>query len=483
MRPASAADPIRPRGIEPVRAIALAGALALALIPQGGFAPPRAADRPQQAEFGSALQAALERQDAPAELRAFYRARDYRPLWMTPSGPKSEAYQLVGLIDEAARDGLDPADYRPAALSVELAVARAGGAAAAARAEIALSQAFTAFVRDLRTSPAEARMVFADRDLPPPTVTPALILEAAARAPSLAEHLRAVRRMNPIYEGLREALAQHRAERREGAAPDATERLILANMARARALPREMGRRFILVDAAAQQLWAYQDGQVVDTMPVVVGRRSAPTPVLAGMIRYARFNPYWNLPVTMVRDEIAPRVLREGTGFLERERMEILSDWSASARVLRPDEVDWPAVAAGEQRLRVRQLPGPHNILGEVKLMLPNLLGIYLHDTPDKSAFQRAERTLSAGCIRLADSRRLTSWVMGGGSGAPPTGEINQRMDLPEPVPVYITYFTAAPEDGRLSVRRDIYGRDAALLAALEREPGRAYAAAQNLRV
>jgi len=448
------------------KGLALATAIVAPWTPSGAFRLSEAAAQPEAAPLAPAVREALRGRDD--ELQQFYAGRDHRPLWMTAAGPRPAARAVLALLHGAARDGLDPADYRPEGLAVMLEAARLGGPAERARAELALSAAYAAYLTDLRTPPAAARLAFVDPRLPPPPPTGArAVLEAAARAPVLDRHVAAAARMNPLYEELRAALAEHRADRPLSAAPDETERLILTNMARLRGLPRALGPRFVVVDAASARLKVYEDGEVVDEMAVGVGRRSASTPEMAGVIRYARFNPYWNLPQSMIQAEIAPRVLREGPGFLAAQGMELLSDWSAQAWTLDPAEVDWAAVARGERKLRVRQLPGPNNILGKVKLMLPNELGIYLHDTADKSALQRTQRLLSAGCIRLADADRLTRWLLRWDKQTAPPEGVNQRVDLPEPVPVYIIYRTVEPADGGVVRHADVYGRDSLITAEL----------------
>ncbi|WP_309090283.1 L,D-transpeptidase family protein [Phenylobacterium sp.] len=470
--PARSAPPVRSSLTQGLGRIAKGLALATAIVapwaPSGAFRPSEAAAQPEAAPLAAALRQALRERGSEDELQQFYAARGFRPLWMAAAGPRPEARAVLGLLQGAARDGLNPAEYRPEALAVMLERARQGGAAEQARVELALSLAYAQYLTDLRTPPASARLAFTDPRLPPPPPTGVRpVLEAAARAPQLDRHVAAAARMNLLYEELRAALAEHRANRASGAQPDATERLILTNMARLRGLPRTLGPRFIVVDAASATLKVYEDGQVIDEMAVGVGRPSAATPEMAGVIRYARFNPYWNLPQGMIQGEIAPRVLREGPGFLTAQRFEILSDWSPQAWTLDPAEVDWAAVARGERKLRVRQLPGPNNILGKVKLMLPNELGIYLHDTPDRGALQRSRRLLSAGCIRLADADRLTRWLLRWDEARTPPDGVNQRVDLPEPVPVYIIYRTVEPADGGVLRHADVYGRDSLVMAEL----------------
>jgi murein L,D-transpeptidase YcbB/YkuD len=220
-----------------------------------------------------------------------------------------------------------------------------------------------------------------------------------------------------------------------------------------------MGRRHILVDAAAARLYVYEDGQVRDTMRVVVGRVTDPTPVMAGLIRYAAVNPYWNIPPDLVPSRVAEGVLRDGPGFLRTRRFEILSDWSPNASPLDPGRVDWQAVHAGQQQLRVRQLPGPQNAMGRMKFMFPNTLGVYLHDTPERDLLRETARQFSAGCVRVEDAPRLARWLFGRPLRVPAGGR-EQNVDLPEPVPVYITYLTAAPDGDGIVFRQDVYNRD-----------------------
>jgi|GEM_PF-200328 len=235
------------------------------------------------------------------------------------------------------------------------------------------------------------------------------------------------------------------------------EQLIRLNLERARVLPGPMTRH-IVVDAAAARLWLYKDGEQQGTMRVIVGQPTQQTPMLAGMMRYATLNPYWNVPSDLVQNRIAPKVL-DGQSF-KGMNYEALSDWTANATILDPKKIDWKAVAAG-QDLRVRQLPGRSNAMGRMKFMFPNDLGIYLHDTPDKALFDKPGRRFSSGCVRLEDAPALGKWLFGKAlvaeSDAP-----EQHIPLPEPVPVYLTYLTVAPTETNIAFIDDAYGRDEA---------------------
>lgn len=245
------------------------------------------------------------------------------------------------------------------------------------------------------------------------------------------------------------------------------ERLIEANLERARALPPITARRFILVNVAARKLWLYENGQPKDSMKVIVGEPREQTPMMAGLIRYLVVNPYWNVPVDLVRDRLAPKVLQFGPSYLQSENMQVLSDWGDDAAEVDPATVDWAAVAAGKTELRVRQRPGGDNMMGAVKFMLPNELGIYLHDTPEKDAFLQPDRLLSAGCVRVERATEIKSWLLGRDSIDATWVAPEQRVDLDAATPVYITYLTAAPGGGGPAFFPDVYSRDPALLAAM----------------
>ncbi len=252
--------------------------------------------------------------------------------------------------------------------------------------------------------------------------------------------------------------------------PEHYKALLLINMERARRLPAPgmpNSKKYILVDAAAARLTMYEDGRPVDGMKVIVGTDKSPTPMMAALMRYANVNPYWNIPPDLVAKTIAPRVLSEGPKYLADRRYEVLDSWENDAKVVDPATVDWQSVASGKTELRVRQLPGGSNFMGEIKFMLPNHYGIYLHDTPNKTLFAQDTRQLSNGCIRLEDARRLARWVFGDMpvAGSP---DAEQRVDLKEPIPVYITYMTAGFEGGQLAFRSDAYERDRSLLAKFD---------------
>ena len=245
---------------------------------------------------------------------------------------------------------------------------------------------------------------------------------------------------------------------------DHYERLLIVNLERARRLPSAGdGGRYILVDAGAARLWMYENGRPVDSMKVIVGSAATKTPMMAAVMRYASLNPYWNVPEDLTHSLIAPKVVSEGLTYLTERNYEVFSDFTDDAVRIDPATVDWKSVADGKTEVRLRRGPGPWNSMGAIKFMMPNDYGIYLHDTPDKSLFAKDDRWISNGCIRVEDAKRLSAWIFGGVPEAK-TSEPEERADLPQPIPVYITYLTAEATAGGVAFRPDRYDRDAAVL-------------------
>ncbi|WP_225010147.1 L,D-transpeptidase scaffold domain-containing protein [Novosphingobium percolationis] len=430
----------------PVRRLALALGLvasALVLTPGAALAQLAPADLAQELDdTGGDL----------SDLRAFYAARGYRPLWIADDAVGPAAKTLMALIHDARLDGVKPKKAREGDLRKALDRAEDPTPANLLRAEIAASRALAAYVQQMRKAP-RAEIIAESPALMPVVPTTGAVLQMAAAAPSLDRFVAQMGWMNPWYAPLRQALARDDL--------DAPTRTVLdANLQRVRALPAFATGRYVVVDAAAARLTMMQDGKAVGTMRVVVGKPDMPTPMMAGFLRYAQLNPYWNIPPDLVKARIAPNVLGKGLGYLKAKGYQVLSGWDDGARVIDPAMVDWQAVATGQTEARVRQLPGGDNFMGRVKFMFPNAQGIYLHDTPEKGLMKEDERQFSSGCVRLEDAPRLGRWLMG--KPLPRGGKaIEQRVDLPVPVPVYITYLTAAPDaQGQIAFRADPYNRD-----------------------
>ena len=388
------------------------------------------------------------------EITNFYRSRGGAPLWFAPrSGAAAE--QLVQLLATAQADNLNPRRYNARGLARAVQDARSGNPAAVQRAEAMLSAAFVAYARDLEHDP--TGVIYVDPELRPTPPSAQALLAQASRAPSLSDYVGQMGWMNPIYARLRQALAS-RIYRNE-----AERRLLTANLERARALPGGTG-KYVIVNPPAARLYMYENGQVVDSMRVVAGRPDAiaQTPMMNAYIRYIALNPYWNSPPDITARRLAPKVVAGGRKYLNEKGYELMSDWSENARVLDPMSVNWKQVAAGQVQVRLRQKPGPANSMGRMKFMFPNKQGIWLHDTPEREKIEEAGRLQSNGCVRLEDAPRFARWLFNGRAPQAKGARPEQKVPLPTPVPIYITYLTAVPSGTSITYFDDFYGRDRA---------------------
>ena len=238
-------------------------------------------------------------------------------------------------------------------------------------------------------------------------------------------------------------------------------RRIAINMERAFRLPTTRTfDRYVVVDSGSANAYLFDRDRMADGMRVVVGSPKTMTPMMAVIMRNAKANPYWHVPPEMVRSLTAKKVKEQGLSYFKNFHYEVLSDWGPSARVIDPKAVNWRAIASGKQQptVLVRQQPGPWNSMRNMKFEMPNDFGIYLHDTPHPELFAQENRWLSNGCVRLQDYRRFASWVFG---GVPPvTGQPEQIIPLPRPVPIYLTYLTVAASPNGVTFRPDPYGLD-----------------------
>jgi L,D-transpeptidase YcbB len=226
---------------------------------------------------------------------------------------------------------------------------------------------------------------------------------------------------------------------------------IAANLERTRWLPRALGTRYIYVNVPAFQLRAFDKGEPVLEMKVIVGQEyeDKATPVFSDSMETVVFRPYWNITPDIQAKEIEPK-LASNPGYLAANDMEYYND--------------------GGQR-RIRQRPGPKNSLGFVKFLFPNDFNIYLHDTPNHELFDKDVRAFSHGCIRVEKPDELAQWVLGWDASkveqAMREGGDNRGVKLPHKIPVYIAYGTAYVRDGQLFFGNDLYHRDDALVKAM----------------
>jgi murein L,D-transpeptidase YcbB/YkuD len=198
-------------------------------------------------------------------------------------------------------------------------------------------------------------------------------------------------------------------------------------------------------------------------MRVVVGTAATPTYPMASRIYFTILNPYWNVAEDLVRKIVAPRVVSQGLGYLKKANYEAVDKYGEGATVIPASTIDWKAVLAGTEQVKMRQKPSSTNSMGKMKVPFANDYGIFLHDTSNKPQFAEAARANSNGCIRLEDASKLARWLFGPGAEPKASGAVpDEVVRVPEPINIYVAYLTAAPTGRGLDYAKDVYSLDPA---------------------
>ena len=389
---------------------------------------------------------------AEAALGRFY-AVPRTPLWMQGASLSPAGQMVLNRLRTADHEGF--AGGPALAARVDAALAAPSGAPLAT--DRLLSAGLIGLVGALHGPVPGAQYFHAGTR---PTVElPDRTLFIAGKAPDLAGHVTAALRKSRFYEDLRTAMLADAAA--NGGRVDPR---LSANLQRARLLPTTG--RYLFVNSASAQLMLVENGEVKDQMRVVVGTAQTPTVPMASQIYFATLNPYWNVAEDLVRKIVAPRVVSQGLGYLKKSNYEAVDKYGEGATVIPATSIDWKAVLAGTELVKMRQKPGKTNSMGMMKVPFANDYGIFLHDTFNKPQFAEAGRANSNGCIRLEDAPRLARWLFGPtppvASGAVP----DESARLPVPIPIYVAYLTAAPTGRGVEYAKDVYAMDPPAISA-----------------
>lgn len=382
---------------------------------------------------------------------SFYDTYHAKPIWFREAADQTAIDQLVAILQRAPFDGLAEGPALAAEVQGAAAQARTGKPEDIAAAERVLSAAWVQYVQALKRP--TRGMIYAYPVLAPQGARADQILLTAAASASLERYLAATARVNPVYAELRDT-AWAQAQASGDLTPDPR---LLANLDRVRSLPATG--RFLLVDSGSSMLTLFDNGQRVDSMKVITGTSELPTPLIASVMYYITYHPYWHAPDHLVRKTIAPSMVKMGMSYFRSHGYEVVDEWSENPKIIDPSTIDWKAAAAGKLHLKIRQDPGPLNSMGILKFPFPNPEDIYLHDTPDHAKFALANRNLSNGCVRVEDAKRLGRWLLGSEPVAPGS-EAETRVQLPKGTPIYLTYITAQIRNGKLGYLPDVYGWD-----------------------
>ncbi|MEK7792217.1 MAG: L,D-transpeptidase family protein [Pseudomonadota bacterium] len=241
-------------------------------------------------------------------------------------------------------------------------------------------------------------------------------------------------------------------------------RQLRINMERLRWLPRNLGKRYLLVNTAGFRLTAAEQGEHALSMKIIVGRDYRSTPSFSSRISHIILNPYWNVPASIARKDLLPKQKKDPQ-FFTRSHIKIYSNHRYDSGAINPDTIDWHAITNGFPYV-LRQEPGIDNALGQIKFIFPNPFNIYLHDTPSKALFQKDVRTFSSGCIRLEKPLDLATFSLNNQdisdklSDGIESGKTT-TINLPEQLPIYMVYITTwVDNQEKVHFSPDIYDRD-----------------------
>ncbi len=433
------------------RATLAGGTLSLAALALAGCATPEPrtfdppAPQPQPRDELARLRdgadpiVAGETLDGPL-LRRFYARRGFQPVWTTR---QAQAGALAETVLRAADHGLDPELFH-ARLLHRMAMFPP------LRRELLLSHAVLTYAEALAFGAVPAVRRRDSEDLAPEPLDVTAVLDAGLDGRDPVAAIEALAPGTPAYQALRHALHQHRAGTRGDSAQPSRLRTIEANLERHRWLPRQLPADRVWVNVADQRLVLYRDDRPVFTTRVAVGEATErkQSPEFSAVIEGAFFNPPWVIPQDIVEAYILPRLERE-PDFLARNNITLLPNGDAE------------------------QAPGPTAGLGVILFDMPNRFDVFLHDTPNRAAFNGENRRISNGCIRVDNPLELAALLMDEPLDAihlkvATAGTV--RKPLPKPVPVFVLYHTAvATADRGLEIRPDFYGRDAAVWHRLQK--------------
>jgi L,D-transpeptidase YcbB len=461
-----------------------------------------------------------------AAAEAFYQSRNLAPLWLEKGVESARASAAIARLKAADADGLDPHDYRISPLS-------AATPEALAEAELKLTATVLTFARHLQAGRFPQARIGQNIEMPQQPPEAANVLAKLAEAADVAKALDEFAPPHPGYRALKTMLAEMRGKSGGGAnqvpegqplklakvpmedprVPMLRERLgvagdpsdlrydaklaeavkkfqrandinvtgtldsrtvkelngpprdrqidvVVANMERWRWLPRDLGKVHVIVNIPEYALRVMKDGGLHWQTRIVVGKPHLQTPLLTAAMKYITVNPTWNVPPSIVQNEYLPALAQDPT-VLSRMGLKVEYNRDGSVHISQP--------------------PGDHNALGRVRFNFPNRFLVYQHDTPDKHLFAHETRAYSHGCMRVLDPPKYAEvllnivrpnegWTIDKIKRMYGSSEVD--IQFPTHIPVHLTYQTATVEDGKLVMRKDIYGYDAKVIAAIKSERG-----------
>lgn len=250
-------------------------------------------------------------------------------------------------------------------------------------------------------------------------------------------------------------------------------RQIQMNMERWRYYYAPYEKQFVWVNIPKYEMRVMEDDTLVMKSRVIVGQPDHQTPLLKSTIRYFLIYPYWTVPLSIATKEILP-ILKRDTSYLRRKNFEVLNRHN----VVIDTVINWKRYTKNYFPWKLRQRIGDDNSLGILKFNFENKYGVYLHDTDNRSLFNREMRAMSHGCVRLENFLNFAQFLIRDDSSNYPKDSLKNDLLKEEqkyvyvkhPIPIYINYFTTEVDDNNeLFFFIDVYRRDAKMLKALNK--------------
>ena len=458
-----------------------------------------------QQNLSDAAVKTMDKQDRAA-LVAYYADAANPTLWTTSTGLSTRATVAIDELQRAADWGLSPASFEvPGAKDTFSSLEQQ------AAAEVRIGLAVLKYARFARGGRIDVSQLGRNFDQKPPLLDPKTALQILAAAPDVAKALREFHPKHSQFEKLRQALLAARSmpsapvqeaapveptskkskANRTAKAPSAGDNVqrILVNMERWRWLPEDLGTFHVWDNIPEYRMRVMKEGKVVHAETIIVGKPSTPTPLFSADMKYVIFHPTWGVPDGIKMNEIAPVLRRSSSSsfwggdsdpaILRRHNLTV----SYNGRPVNPSSVNWET--ADIRSFQFTQPPSSSNVLGVVKFRFPNKHDVYMHDTPERSLFSRADKAFSHGCMRVQNPRRLAEVLLAEDKGWTSAQVGNaiahhatQEVTLNKQIPVHVTYFTAlVDDDGQLKTFGDLYGHDSRVSAALDGKPLKSIAA------
>lgn len=407
----------------------------------------------------------------PKPLESIYKANKYKGLWTSKKGflglkrgLTKDGKLLIKTLSNSGDEGLKPQRY----LTNSNFDKKHFKGKKIDQLELYLSAQFLKFARDIHLGIVDKSRLQADIFKAEKSFDPISTMKLLKKK-GLKTTMASLRPQHPQYDALRKAMAKTTDPSRRA--------LIAANLERWRWLPQDLGKKHILVNQPAYEVYIYNKNKIVDQRRVIIGKTEHASPQFSDKMTYVEFNPQWNIPQSIAVNEYLPKLLKN-PNYLKTRGYTLFENWNQGAKELDGRKVKWSKIDPENPKkfpYRIVQGEGPRNALGQVKFLFPNEHAIYLHDTPGKKLFNSQNRAFSHGCIRIhnpLDFARKIFELDGAIAPSKIDGVVNKgdrkSVILKNPMPIHLAYFTTwVDQAGQLKILQDVYSRDPVILAAL----------------